>query len=120
MGPWVPQRVVKMEVAACMSPVDATTYRTGPVRAVDPGEVLEAARRLMSLPVGGDTLVLASAALSGRYLELVFTWNDLPGLLGVRIEVPDTTAHPAWQRWEPQTVEEWVQYAIRVTLPESA
>lgn len=72
----------------------------------------------MKLPVGGDRLELLSAGITGCSLELVFRWNDNPDLLGMRFEIPDTTEHPAWTRWAPQMVEEWVQYAVRVTLIE--
>lgn len=85
---------------------------------IDHQAILAAAWEVMERPVGGDQLQLMSIRVSGGYLEVVFRWNDYPTAIGYRVELPDTTAHPAWNRWAPQTVEEWVEYAVRVTLIE--
>lgn len=85
---------------------------------IDPQEILRDARRLLQIPVGGDRLTLEEASIVGDLLAIVFRWNDFPELLGIRFTIPDTTGHPAWTMWAPYSVEEWVMYAIRVTLIE--
>lgn len=86
--------------------------------AIDHQAILAAAWEVMERPVGGDQLQLMSIRIAGGFLEVVFRWNDYLTAIGYRVELPDTTTHQAWIRWAPQTVEEWVEYAVRVTLIE--
>jgi hypothetical protein len=85
---------------------------------IDQHSILATAREIMGLPVGGDRLQIFSIDIVGQDLELVYYWNDVPTRLGYRVELPDTTEHPAWKKWAPKTVEEWTMYAVRVTLIE--
>lgn len=85
---------------------------------IDQQSILDTASRIMRLPVGGDSLRILSIEIVDRNLELVYHWNDIPTPLGYRVELPDTTEHPAWKKWGPKTVEEWTMYAVRVSLIE--
>ncbi|GLB69067.1 hypothetical protein [Arthrobacter mangrovi] len=87
-------------------------------KAIDQEAILAAARDIMVRPVGGDTLNLISLRVVDGYLEVVFRWNERPEQFGYRVELPDTTDHPSWTKWAPQTVEEWVEYAVRFSLIE--
>jgi hypothetical protein len=85
---------------------------------LDPNQLLDAARRAMSIPAEPDKLRIRSLELVNGQLELIFDWNDFPDPLGIRFEVPDTTDHRSWRTWAPATVDEWAQYAIQVTFLE--
>jgi hypothetical protein len=85
---------------------------------LDPHQLLEAARRAMSIPAGPDKLRVRSLELINGRFELIFDWNDFPDPLGFRFEVPGTTDHPSWRNWAPATVDEWAQYAVHVAFLE--
>ncbi|WP_269045475.1 hypothetical protein [Paenarthrobacter sp. Z7-10] len=73
---------------------------------LDPGILLESARRAMKIAVEPDRFGVRSVELHDGQIELIFNWNEYPDPLGVRFDLPDNTAHRSWAEWAPATVEE--------------
>lgn len=85
---------------------------------VDSREVLALATEKLERPWGGAGFRLRSVALEADELHITFGWERNPTRFGVKLAVPERTSDEVWTRWAPESVDEWVEYAVRVTLVE--
>lgn len=85
---------------------------------IDPAEILATVRSIMMSPDGAvsgaapNTIDVKSVEIADGFVQLIFRWDQYPDLLGMRFEAPDTTDHPAWTNWAPQSIHEWAIYAV--------
>lgn len=85
---------------------------------VDSREVVALATEKLERPWGGAGFRLKSVAVEADELHITFGWERNPTLFGVKLAVPARTSDEVWTRWAPGSVDEWVEYAVRVTFVE--
>lgn len=80
---------------------------------LDPGELLSAIKAVFEIESVETYFEVRSVEIAGNDVQVLFEWAKPGVLYGIRIEIPDTTDHPSWQDWRPQTLEEWATYAVK-------
>lgn len=85
---------------------------------VDLCAVLTLTTEKLERPWFGTGFRLRSVVMEAGELHITFWWERNPTPFGVKLAVPQRTSDEAWTRWAPGSVDEWVEYAVRVTLVE--
>lgn len=85
---------------------------------IDVREVLSLATEKLERPWSGADFRLRSVIADAGELWITFWWERNPTLFGVKVALPQCTSDEVWTRWAPGSVDEWVEYAVRVTLEE--
>lgn len=85
---------------------------------IDVRPVAALATRMLNRPQTGPAYRLDAVVLDGAELLVTFWWERNPLLFGVRFALPRRTTDEVWTRWDPASLDEWVEYAIWVTFIE--
>ena len=85
---------------------------------IDVREVLSLAKEKLEHPGAGVEFRLRSVVAEAGELQITFWWERNPTIFGVNLATPSSSRDPIWTRWDPGSIDEWVEYAVRVTLME--